>query len=86
MYKGCFGYKDNAGYICYKLSFHADCGEAPPAPANGTRNVSGTTFGSIVNYTCDHGYYFSAQEPSMITLTCMTNGWWNGTAPQCHGM
>ena len=72
-------------YICYKMSFHADCGDAPPAPANGTRSGSSTTVGSIVTYTCNHGFSPSAQGHYGTTIACMANGSWNGSAPQCFG-
>ena len=73
--------------FCFSLSFHAavNCGDAPAPPANGQRSGSGTTFGSIVTYTCNHGYSLSTLGPNKITLTCMANGSWNGSAPQCNG-
>ena len=76
---------DKAGYICLKLCFYAavNCSDVPPAPVNGQRNVSGTTSGSTVTYTCNHGYSFSTQGPR--TLACMANGRWNGTTPECYG-
>ena len=81
------GYDDKAVYICLEPSFHAavSCGDAPPAPANGSRIGSGNTFGSTVTYTCNHGYSPSAQGPNKITLTCMANGRWSGSTPQCYG-
>ena len=77
---------DIAGYVCLQLSFLAvvSCGEAPVAPEKGQRSGSGTTFGSTVIYTCNHGYSTSAQGPSRIMITCMANGHWNGSAPECH--
>ena len=77
---------DIAGYFCLQLSFLAaiNCGEAPVAPANGQRSGSGTTFGSIVTYTCNHGYSPSAQGHNRIVITCMANGRWTGSAPECY--
>ena len=73
--------------LCFRLSFHAavNCSDAPARPANGQRSGSGTTFGSIVTYTCNHGYSLSTLGRNKITLTCMANGNWNGSAPQCNG-
>ena len=75
-----------ATFASNSVSIYAavNCSDAPAAPVNGRRNVSGTTVGSIVTYTCNHGYSPSAQGPNRITRICMANGSWNGTAPECY--
>ena len=55
------------------------CGPAPDVPANGQRNVPGTTFGFTVTYTCDPGYTLQGDS----TRTCMANGQWSGVTTRC---
>lgn len=49
-------------------------------PPNGMVMVTGTTFGSGANYTCDINYYHSAGD---LVRTCMEDLSWSGTAPTC---
>ena len=67
-----------------KLSSTAaiNCKSPPAAPANGKLNKSaGLTFGSTVTYSCNTGY-----NPQGLTrVTCMANGRWSGSQPNCSG-
>ena len=80
-------------FLCYNLAIQhfyiplpvaISCGEPPAAPANGTRSFSNTTFGSTVTYTCNQGY--SPLPQGSNAVTCLANGQWNGSAPQCNGI
>ena len=55
------------------------CGSAPSAPANGSSNGSGTTFGSSVTYACDAGYTLTGSD----TTLCQADGNWSDPAPTC---
>ena len=55
-----------------------DCGD-PGTPSNGERNVSSTTYNSVVTYTCDVGYRLQGSN----NRTCQSNGQWSGSVPQC---
>ena len=57
-----------------------DCDDLP-APDNGKLIFSaGTTFGSIVTYSCNPGYKLVGLE----TRTCLEDKTWTGTAPTCE--
>ena len=56
-----------------------DCGD-PGTPTNGRRNLSSTTYNSVVNYTCDVGYTLQGSN----SRTCLANGNWSGSVPQCN--
>ena len=56
-----------------------DCGD-PGAPTNSQRNLSSTTYNSVVNYTCDVGYTLQGTN----TRTCQSNGKWSESVPQCQ--
>ena len=58
------------------------CDVPPPAPQYGKRSFQNTTFGSIANYSCNHGYTISGGNQ----LTCMDTGEWSGSAPNCQGI
>ena len=66
-------------YYCV-LSAAVSCGPAPNAPANGQRNISGTTFASTVTYTCNRGYILQGDS----RRTCMANREWSGRTPTCN--
>ena len=53
----------------------------PGPPTNGQRSLSGTTYNSIVTYTCDVGYILQGSN----SRTCQPNGQWNGSMPECNG-
>ena len=55
-----------------------NCGD-PGTPTNGQRNVSSTTYNSVVTYTCDEGYTLQGSN----TRTCQSNGQWTESIPQC---
>ena len=58
------------------------CDAPPPALQYGKRSFQTTTFGSIANYSCNHGYTISGRNQ----LTCMDTGEWSGSAPKCQGI
>lgn len=49
---------------------------------NGSKTVTGATFGSTVTYTCDMGY---GREFGDMTRTCSETGRWTGLTPSCKG-
>ena len=56
-----------------------DCGD-PGTPTNGTRNITGTTLFSIVQYSCDDGYILIGSS----VRECLSNESWSGVAPECE--
>ena len=56
--------------------------ECPPlsAPANGTLNLTGTTFGSLAEYSCDLGFVLAGTEVRM----CQASGAWSGAPARCE--
>ena len=57
-----------------------DCGTPPAAHVNGNPPMyTTTTFGSIVDYTCQSGYMREGDQ----TITCLANGQWDASAPDC---
>ena len=57
-----------------------DCGTPPAAHVNGNPPVyTTTTFGSIVDYTCQSGYMRIGDR----YIICLANGQWNASAPDC---
>ncbi|XP_045176613.2 uncharacterized protein LOC123537110 [Mercenaria mercenaria] len=61
------------------LRYDITC-KTPADIANGTKTVSGTTFGNTVTYTCDVGY---GREFGDMTRTCSETGRWTGLTPSC---
>ncbi len=57
-----------------------DCG-ALTDPANGTVDVSITTFGSTATYTCETGYNLNGTADRM----CNSSGSWTPGEPLCDG-
>ena len=49
---------------------------------NGQRNVSSTTYNSVVTFTCDEGYKLLGNN----SRTCQLNELWSGSVPQCERM
>ncbi|XP_045172150.2 uncharacterized protein LOC123534127 [Mercenaria mercenaria] len=49
------------------------------APANGTMNVSGLTFGHKVTFQCDTGYRLNGTE----VIECLSTGNWSANSPSC---
>ena len=57
------------------------CGTPPTAHVNGNPpSDSSTSFGSTVTYTCQPGY----RREGGRSITCLTNGEWNASAPVCN--
>lgn len=56
-----------------------DCGD-PGTPTNGTRNITGTTLFSTVQYSCDDGYILIGSS----VRECLGNESWSGIAPECE--
>ena len=52
------------------------------APANGNIDITVTTPGSTVSYSCDPGYVLEGSAMRM----CQTNGVWTGSDPVCNRM
>ena len=74
----CLHYSYKQSCTCALIAA-VSCGSAPKAPANGQRNVSGTTFRSTVTYTCNRGYTLQGDS----RRTCMANGQWSGVTTRC---
>nr|XP_056705184.1 sushi, von Willebrand factor type A, EGF and pentraxin domain-containing protein 1 [Euleptes europaea] len=55
------------------------CGE-PPGIKNGYASGTNYSFGAIVAYSCNKGYYIKGQKKR----TCEATGTWSGTIPTCH--
>ena len=68
-----------------------DCLDAPVVN-NATRIVSGSTFGSVVVYTCPRGYYmgntsdatFTGRRISTATVHCQANAQWSSQPDDCY--
>ena len=58
-----------------------NCGD-PGTPTSGKRNLSSTTYNSVVTYTCDVGYTLQGSN----SRTCQSSGQWSGSLPQCNRM
>ena len=76
----CITYRYKESRNCV-FSVAVSCGPAPKAPTNGQQNISSTTFGSTVTYTCNRGYTLQGNS----IRTCMANGRWSGRPPTCSG-
>lgn len=69
---------------CYGYWFHhtyilgVTCPTINP-PQYGRVDVKGYTYGSRVQYICNHGYYLDGEE----YRTCDYTGVWNGKPPTC---
>ncbi|XP_061487863.1 sushi, von Willebrand factor type A, EGF and pentraxin domain-containing protein 1 isoform X2 [Rhineura floridana] len=55
------------------------CGE-PPSIRNGYAIGTNYSFGAIVAYSCDKGYYIKGEKKR----TCEATGTWSDTMPTCH--
>ena len=55
------------------------CGH-PKIPPNGIRKVLGTTAGSVVEYSCKHGFELVGHSKRF----CLRNGRWSGSLPVCR--
>jgi len=58
-----------------------DCNDLPQ-PINGTIELNGTTYLSVVRYSCDLGFDLKGQK----FRTCHESGKWTGTAPTCKAI
>ena len=57
------------------------CGQ-PSTPSHGTRTGNTFTFGSVVSFRCEHGYYLQGDE----SITCQANKNWSGNSQtRCTG-
>ena len=63
------------GSLCIPLG---DC-KTVSSPPNGRANVSGTTVGYTVTYSCNPEYKLIG----ISNRTCQDNGEWSGTPPSC---
>ena len=68
--------------LCIFLNAYlaVDCGD-PGTPTSGQRNLSSTTYNSVVTYTCDVGYTLQGSN----SRKCLYTGQWKGSLPQCIG-
>lgn len=66
--------QSNIIYTCI-----GDCGN-PGSTTNGGHNISGTTHGHNITYSCDTGYRLTAGSS---TRRCQPNGEWSGNHPIC---
>lgn len=60
------------------ISSVVDCFD-PGVPTNGLKQLSSTTFGSTVRYSCRQGYRLEGQ----VQRSCQASGRWSGTLAQC---
>lgn len=71
-------------HVCVS-SFPGDsaglCGD-PGIPVHGIRLGEEFTVGSVVRFSCEPGYMLKGSPER----TCLSNGTWLGTQPECHGM
>ena len=58
-----------------------DCGSLG-SPANGSINISTTTFASVAHYSCNLGYLLVGVE----SRRCQANRTWSGEEPICDGI
>eukprot|EP00937_MAST-01D_sp_MAST-1D-sp2_P003897 g3897.t1 len=58
------------------------CLALPPTPEHATIAFNHTYAGSQATYTCDAGYFTTAQETAS-TITCMADGQWNTAPASC---
>ena len=67
---------------CFHALLVVDCND-PGSPYGGFRDISsGTTFQSIVTYTCKPNHHLEGEG----SQTCQGNGQWSGTKAVCLGM
>ena len=58
-----------------------DCG-SPVSPANGAiKQLTGTTYGFTVSYSCNSGYSLEGAT----TRVCQDSGQWSEEVPMCRG-
>ncbi|XP_028910838.1 sushi, von Willebrand factor type A, EGF and pentraxin domain-containing protein 1 isoform X8 [Ornithorhynchus anatinus] len=55
------------------------CGE-PPSIKNGYASGGNYSFGAVVAYSCNKGFYIKGEKKS----TCEATGEWSGRIPTCH--
>lgn len=55
------------------------CGE-PPSIMNGYASGSNYSFGAMVAYSCNRGFYIKGEKKS----TCEATGQWSSPTPTCH--
>ena len=56
-----------------------DCGNLAN-PRNGKVDLTGTTFGSRADYTCNRGYMLDGPQ----SRSCRADGAWSGREPKCE--
>ena len=61
------------------VSTVVNCGH-PGVPANVNVNLTNTTLGSTVTYTCDVPFVLCGDDTRM----CLPTGVWSGVAPSCN--
>ena len=66
--------------ILFLFFLAVGCGD-PGTPTNGQRNLSSTTYNSVVTYTCDVGYTLQGSN----SRECLYTGQWKGNVPLCIG-
>ncbi|XP_019410274.1 PREDICTED: sushi, von Willebrand factor type A, EGF and pentraxin domain-containing protein 1, partial [Crocodylus porosus] len=55
------------------------CGE-PPSISNGYASGTNYSFGAVVAYSCNKGFYIKGEKKR----TCEATGSWSGSLPTCH--
>lgn len=74
-------------YLLHFPSFNVFTGDAaglcgdPGVPVHGIRLGEEFTVGSVVRFSCEPGYTLRGSPER----TCLANGTWLGTQPECHG-
>uniref|UniRef100_A0A4W5JWI0 Sushi domain-containing protein n=1 Tax=Hucho hucho TaxID=62062 RepID=A0A4W5JWI0_9TELE len=57
----------------------AEC-EEPPSPDHGSVNITDTTLGSLVKYSCEHGYELEGES----VRQCVAGRQWSDVPPVCR--
>ena len=73
-------YKERQILCMIYINHHTviDCGDAG-TPANGDTMQTNTTFGSIVNHTCNEGFNLTGEDQR----ECLETGNWSTPLPMC---
>ena len=60
-----------------------DCGEIPRIQFALPEQVTVNTYGVVIVYICNHGYWFSNKQ-NWRSITCLDTGLWSENISKCH--